>query len=274
MDNASPTTEPPTPPSGSPSPASGPRVSRDQMKDLGRLRRSVTDRHIAGVAGGIARHLDVDPIIVRVALVVAVFFGGAGLLAYIGAWILVPEEGTDDEPLGLDQRSRSLALARRRRPRAALRRRRLGRRLLVPVAAGDHRGARHLVPQPQGEVARRGAATATSSRRSPASPSRARRRTHRAWTCPPRRATAPTAPRTSPAGRRTPASRAGRATRARRGPILFFFTLALIALAEGVLGVVDLAGAVGGRQRLPGPRPRHHRRDARCSARSGAAPAA
>ena len=63
------------------------------------------------MAGGLARHLDVDPIIVRVALVVAVFFGGAGLLAYIGAWILVPEEGTDDEPLGLDQRSRSLALA-------------------------------------------------------------------------------------------------------------------------------------------------------------------
>src|SRR5688572_6208517 len=110
MDNASPTSEHPTPPSGQP-PASGPRVSREEMKDLSRLRRSVTDRRIAGVAGGIARHLDIDAIIVRVALVVAVFFGGAGLLAYIGAWILVPEEGTDDEPLGLDQRSRSLALA-------------------------------------------------------------------------------------------------------------------------------------------------------------------
>src|ERR687898_1660337 len=108
MDNASPSTEQPTP--GTP-PPSGPRVTRDEMKDLGRLRRSVTDRHIAGVAGGIARHLDIDAVIVRVALVVAVFFGGAGLLAYVGAWILVPEEGTDDEPLGLDRRSRSLALA-------------------------------------------------------------------------------------------------------------------------------------------------------------------
>ena len=110
MDNASPTTheQPTPPPAGGPT---GPRVSRDEMKDLGRLRRSVTDRHIAGVAGGLARHLDVDPIIVRVTLVVAAFFGGAGLLAYLGAWILVPEEGTDDQPLGLDQRSRSLALA-------------------------------------------------------------------------------------------------------------------------------------------------------------------
>jgi phage shock protein PspC (stress-responsive transcriptional regulator) len=108
MDNASPSTEQPGP--GTP-PPSGPRVTRDEMKDLGRLRRSVTDRHVAGVAGGIARHLDVDPIIIRVALVVATFFGGAGLLLYVAAWILVPEEGTADEPLGLDQRSRTIALA-------------------------------------------------------------------------------------------------------------------------------------------------------------------
>ena len=111
MDNASPATEsgnePPTPPAGGP----GPRVSREEMKDLGRLRRSVTDRHIGGVAGGLARHLDIDPLILRVTFVVAIFFGGAGLLAYIGAWALVPEEGTDDQPLGLDQRSRTVALA-------------------------------------------------------------------------------------------------------------------------------------------------------------------
>ena len=84
MDNASPTTDSTSTRHRRPavrSPTTGPRVSRDEMKDLGRLRRSVTDRHIAGVAGGIARHLDIDPIIVRVALVVAVFFGGAGLLA-------------------------------------------------------------------------------------------------------------------------------------------------------------------------------------------------
>ncbi len=111
MDNASPATEsgnePPMPPAGGP----GPRVSREEMKDLGRLRRSVTDRHIGGVAGGLARHLDIDPLILRVTFVVAIFFGGAGLLAYIGAWALVPEEGTDDQPLGLDQRSRTVALA-------------------------------------------------------------------------------------------------------------------------------------------------------------------
>ena len=80
------------------------------MRDLGRLRRSVADRHIAGVAGGLARHLDIDPIIVRVALVVLVFFGGSGLLLYAAGWLLVPEEGTADQPLGLDERSRRIAL--------------------------------------------------------------------------------------------------------------------------------------------------------------------
>ena len=55
----------------------GPRVTRDQVRDLGRLRRSVRDRKVAGVAGGLGRHLDIDPVILRVAIVVLVFFGGA-----------------------------------------------------------------------------------------------------------------------------------------------------------------------------------------------------
>ena len=103
-----PATDPPAP--VTPPTTEGPRVSSEQMRDLGRLRRSVTDRRVAGVAGGLARHLDVDPIIVRVALVVLVFFGGSGLLLYAAGWLLVPEEGTADQPLGLDERSRRIAL--------------------------------------------------------------------------------------------------------------------------------------------------------------------
>src|SRR4051794_16273430 len=59
------TTTPPEAPSGPPPPDpnrdTGPRVDRDQVRDLGRLRRSTTDRKVAGVAGGLGRHLDVDP---------------------------------------------------------------------------------------------------------------------------------------------------------------------------------------------------------------------
>ena len=233
MDNASPTTENPTPPSGGGQPTTGPRVSRDEMKDLGRLRRSVTDRHIAGVAGGIARHLDVDAIIVRVALVVGVFFGGAGLLLYIGAWLLVPEEGTDDEPLGLDQRSRSLALA--------------GVGVLALICAvGDWAGAfgfpwqlaivaaivvLFLHRRERGSSRRTGygyAEPATETAYGPATET-----SYAAPTYGP-----PAEPQHWETYARAPRPRNPR----KRGPILFFFTLALIALAEGVLGVVDLAG--------------------------------
>jgi phage shock protein PspC (stress-responsive transcriptional regulator) len=60
-----------------------------------RLLRSRSDRMIAGVAGGLARYFDVDPVIFRIAFGVSVFFGGLGILAYIALAIFVPtgEEG-------------------------------------------------------------------------------------------------------------------------------------------------------------------------------------
>jgi phage shock protein PspC (stress-responsive transcriptional regulator) len=59
-----------------------------------RLLRSSSDRMIAGVAGGLARYFDVDPVIFRIAFGVSVFFGGLGILAYIALAIFVP---TGDE---------------------------------------------------------------------------------------------------------------------------------------------------------------------------------
>ncbi len=94
-------TENQTPPEGAPvapaadTPAAptGPRVPPHQMRDLTQLRRSITDRRIAGVAGGIGRHFDIDPTLIRVVLAVLAFFGGAGLLIYAAVWLLVPEDG-------------------------------------------------------------------------------------------------------------------------------------------------------------------------------------
>jgi phage shock protein PspC (stress-responsive transcriptional regulator) len=91
-------------------PPPGPRVTSAEVRDLGRLRRTVADRKVAGVAGGIARHLDIDPLIIRVAFVVLSLFGGAGLIVYAACWILLPEDGQPSQPLGLDERSRSVAL--------------------------------------------------------------------------------------------------------------------------------------------------------------------
>lgn len=46
---------------------------------------------IAGVAGGLAEMLDVDPSIVRIVWALLAFAGGIGFLVYIVMWIVVPE---------------------------------------------------------------------------------------------------------------------------------------------------------------------------------------
>jgi phage shock protein C len=47
---------------------------------------------LAGVAGGLAKYLEVDSTLVRLAFAALVFAAGAGFLAYIVAWIVIPEE--------------------------------------------------------------------------------------------------------------------------------------------------------------------------------------
>ncbi|MDH4158001.1 MAG: PspC domain-containing protein [candidate division Zixibacteria bacterium] len=56
-----------------------------------RLYRSITDRKIAGVCGGLGEYFEIDPSLMRVLAVAFVLAGGSGLLAYILAWIIVPE---------------------------------------------------------------------------------------------------------------------------------------------------------------------------------------
>src|SRR4051812_49849009 len=72
------------------SPGPGPR----------RLYKSADDRMIAGVCAGIAEYFAIDAVIVRVIAVALVFAGGAGLLAYLAAWLLVPERdaGPSERP--------------------------------------------------------------------------------------------------------------------------------------------------------------------------------
>lgn len=57
-----------------------------------RLYRSRTDRMLAGVCGGIGQYLNIDPTLVRLAFVILAIWGGGGLLAYLIAWIVIPEE--------------------------------------------------------------------------------------------------------------------------------------------------------------------------------------
>ncbi len=55
-----------------------------------RLYRSSTNKRIAGVCGGIAEYFSIDPVIIRVILVVVIVSGGAGILIYIILWIVLP----------------------------------------------------------------------------------------------------------------------------------------------------------------------------------------
>ena len=64
-----------------------------------RLYRSRTDTVIGGVAAGLAHYLNADPALVRIAWAILVpLTGGAALLAYIVAWIVVPEEPATAAP--------------------------------------------------------------------------------------------------------------------------------------------------------------------------------
>ena len=58
------------------------------------LVRSRDGRMLAGVCAGVAGYLGFDVTVVRVIwAVVSVVTGGAGVLAYLVAWIIIPEEG-------------------------------------------------------------------------------------------------------------------------------------------------------------------------------------
>jgi phage shock protein PspC (stress-responsive transcriptional regulator) len=53
---------------------------------------------IAGVAGGLGRYFDIDPVIARIAFAVSILFGGLGVIAYIAAAIFVPSDDGTGSP--------------------------------------------------------------------------------------------------------------------------------------------------------------------------------
>ena len=64
-------------------------MAKNQVK---KLLRSKKNKVLAGVCGGVGEYLNVDPVIVRLIWVIVTLVSfGAGLLAYIIAWIIIPE---------------------------------------------------------------------------------------------------------------------------------------------------------------------------------------
>ena len=206
----------------------------------GPLRRSVADRRIAGVAGGLGRHLDIDPTILRVLLVVLSFFGGAGLLLYAALWVLVPEDGRENGAIAVRPGTRNTLL--------------IAAGVVALLLLLDHGWGGSGFPWPLLVVG--GAVVAylvvrdRDDRPSTGTP-----------TAGPQDPTAPPAPSPSsppygvggspftagtpdepPPWAPAPPAAAPVPPHRRRGPLLFGFTLALVAVALGCLGLYDVAG--------------------------------
>jgi len=96
--DAEPTVEGPQAPPGEPAPK--------------RLTRSRGDRVVGGVCGGLGRYFNVDPLLFRIGAVALVFLGGAGILLYLAALLLVPNED-QAAPIapGAQGRNRALVVA-------------------------------------------------------------------------------------------------------------------------------------------------------------------
>jgi phage shock protein PspC (stress-responsive transcriptional regulator) len=239
----------------------GTGFDRNALRSFERLRRSTTDRKIAGVAGGLGRHLNIDPTLLRVLFVVLVFFGGAGLLLYGAAWLIIPEEGSDEATISTSPATRNTVL------------------IVVGVLAallliGDSWGGfgfpwplaiialvvvlfmvnrdRDDRPQAGPPPGGTGPEDAQSS-----SPGWVGDTTGTAYTAPAHTAPAYTAPSSVETGYDTPAGPpsgpaswapaytnppAPRPPKRDRGPKLFGITLAFVALALGVLGLADVSG--------------------------------
>lgn len=64
-----------------------------------RLYRSRTNQKIAGVCGGIAEYLELDPTLVRIVFVLLALFNGGGIIAYLVCWIAMPLEPLEGQEM-------------------------------------------------------------------------------------------------------------------------------------------------------------------------------
>jgi phage shock protein C len=65
-----------------------------------RVTRSSTDKIVAGVCGGLGQYFGLDPVIVRLIMVVLIAAGGAGVLIYPVLWLIMPVEGMAQPTIG------------------------------------------------------------------------------------------------------------------------------------------------------------------------------
>src|SRR5258707_5777446 len=67
-----------------------------------RLFRAHEGRWLGGVCAGLGRYFDLSPMIYRIAFVALALAGGTGVLLYIAAWLVIPEDGSADSIAGVE----------------------------------------------------------------------------------------------------------------------------------------------------------------------------
>jgi phage shock protein PspC (stress-responsive transcriptional regulator)/F0F1-type ATP synthase assembly protein I len=73
-----------------------------------RLYRSCSDKLIGGVAAGIAEYFSIDPVIIRLIFVLLAFPGGIGIIFYIVAMVIIPEDPKCAKDKGEDTKGKPL----------------------------------------------------------------------------------------------------------------------------------------------------------------------
>ncbi len=88
------TTEHDRPPESEPDngPEHGHGFDASRLRTILDTKRSGDDRMVAGVCAGTAKHLNIDPVILRVLVAAFTIIGGAGLIMYAAAWLLLPSQ--------------------------------------------------------------------------------------------------------------------------------------------------------------------------------------
>ena len=62
------------------------------MSEVKKLKRSTTDRKLAGVCGGYAQYFGIDSNVLRIIFVIAFLLGSLGFWIYLFSWLLIPED--------------------------------------------------------------------------------------------------------------------------------------------------------------------------------------
>lgn len=74
-------------------------MTTNEPNERARIQRSRSDRVLGGVCGGVARGVGVDPLLVRIAAVlIGLVSAGTAVLAYLVAWVLLPQAADEPAP--------------------------------------------------------------------------------------------------------------------------------------------------------------------------------